>query len=92
MRVKVKLWGVFQELSGGKSEFILEVPKRATVGSLVNQLIRLYGKQFERELFQLGTRKVKPYVKLLLNGHGTALSAKLKEDDVVAIFPPVGGG
>lgn len=91
MRVKVRLWGVFQELSG-KSEFILDMPQRATVGGVIDQLIRLYGERFKEELLQPGARRVKPYVKLLLNGHGATLGSKLREGDVVAIFPPVGGG
>lgn len=91
MRVKVKPWGVFQELIGER-ELEINLPERFKVGDLLEDLTKRYGPKFEGELFQPGTRKVKAYIKVLLNGHGAELKAKLSEGDVVAIFPPVGGG
>jgi len=92
MKVKVRLWGIFQELAGGGRELSVDMPERATVGNLIGQLISRHGKRFEEGLFEPGTKEVKPYIKLLLNGNGTTLKAKLRDGDVVAIFPPVGGG
>ena len=89
--MKVRLWGVFQELMGGR-EFEVNIPERAKLGDLLEELVRRYGSKFEGELFQPGKREVKPYIKVLLNGHGAELMARLSEGDVVAIFPPVGGG
>jgi molybdopterin synthase sulfur carrier subunit len=91
MKVKVRLWGIFQEIVGER-ELTIDTRTGATIGDLFNQLISSYGTKFGEELFQPGTRKIRPYVKVLLNGHGANPSAKLREGDVVAIFPPVGGG
>ncbi len=82
---------MFQELMGER-ELEVDVPERAKVGDLLEELTKRYGSKFEGELFQPGTRKVKAYIKVLLNGHGAELEARLSDGDVVAIFPPVGGG
>lgn len=73
-------------------ELEVDIPERAKVGDLLEELTKRYGPKFEGELFQAGTREVKPYIKVLLNGHGAEPKARLSEGDVVAIFPPVGGG
>ena len=91
MRVKVRPWGLFQELMGER-ELEVDIPERAKVGDLLEELTKRYGPKFEGELFQAGKREVKAYIKVLLNGHGAELKARLSEGDVVAIFPPVGGG
>jgi len=91
MKVKVRPWGVFQELMGER-ELEVNILERAKLGDLLEELSKRYGPRFEGELFQPGKREVKPYIKVLLNGHGAELRARLSEGDVVAIFPPVGGG
>lgn len=89
--MKVRSWGVFQELMGER-ELEVNIPSRAKLGDLLEELTKRYGPKFEGELFQQGKREVKPYIKVLLNGHGAELKARLSDGDVVAIFPPVGGG
>ena len=89
--MKVRPWGVFQELMGER-ELEVDIPERAKVGDLLEELTKRYGPKFEEELFQAGKREVKAYIKILLNGHGAELKARMSEGDVVAIFPPVGGG
>ena len=91
MQVKLRLWGIFQELAGER-EVGVEFPPGSTIGDLLELLIKRHGKQFKKEFFKPGSREVRPYVKLLLNGKATKPKAKLSEGDVVAIFPPVGGG
>jgi len=89
--VKIKPWGVFQELMGER-ELEVDIPERSKLRDLLEELAKRYGPRFEGELFQPGKREVKPYIKVLLNGHGAELKAMLNEGDIVAIFPPVGGG
>lgn len=89
--MKVRSWGVFQELMGER-ELEVNIPGRAKLGDLLEELTKRYGPKFKGELFQPGKWEVKPYIKVLLNGHGAELKARLSEGDVVAIFPPVGGG
>jgi len=91
MNVKIRPWGVFQEIVGER-ELSMDVPENFTVIDLLDRLANNYGKKFGDELFQPSSKSIKPYVKILHNGHGAKLDSKLRDGDVVAIFPPVGGG
>ncbi len=91
MRIKVKPWGIFQEIIGGR-ELEVNLPERAKLRDLLDELIERFGEKLANELFQPGRREVKPYIKILLNGHGAELGAELRDGDSVALFPPVGGG
>lgn len=91
MKVKIKPWGIFQEIVGER-ELIIDMPARATIGDLLSELTKRYGARFKDELFLPGKREIRPYIKILLNGHGVDRGAKLNDGDSVAIFPPVGGG
>ena len=91
MKVKIRPWGVFQEIVGER-ELSVDVPNNTTVGALLDHLASRYGQKFKSELFQPDSKNIRPYIKILHNGHGAKLNSKLREGDVVAIFPPVGGG
>jgi molybdopterin synthase sulfur carrier subunit len=91
MKVKVKPWGIFQEIVGER-ELEVNLPEGAKLGDLLDELIKRFGQRLADELFQPGGREVKPYIKILLNGHGAELRTELQDGDSVALFPPVGGG
>ncbi len=91
MKVKLRPWGVFQEIIGER-ELSMDVPENSTIRSLLDHLANKHSQKFRDELFQPGGRTIKPYIKILLNGHGAEVGSRLREGDVVAIFPPVGGG
>ena len=69
------------------------VPREATVGDLLRDLGRRYGREFERWVLENGKLK---YALVLVNGqdvreqHG--LDTPLTPDDTVVFIPPVGGG
>jgi len=91
MQVRVKTWGTIQEIVGER-EFGLELPSGAKVGNLLDRLVSEHNDKLREELYKPGTKQVRPYVKILVNGHGARPGNKLKDGDTVAIFPPVGGG
>jgi len=91
MKVKLRLWGVFQDIVGER-ELSLELPEGARIRDLLEGLVKRHGKRFGDELFEPGGEEIRPFVKILLNGHGTTPSARLHDGDTIAIFPPVGGG
>ncbi len=91
MNVKIRPWGVFQEIIG-KRELSMEVPENFTISNLLDRLTGSYSKRLGDELFQPNSKNIKPYIKILHNGHGAKLGSKLRDGDIVAIFPPVGGG
>ncbi|WXG39860.1 MAG: ubiquitin-like small modifier protein 1 [Candidatus Freyarchaeum deiterrae] len=61
---------------------------------LLNKLVEIYGDPFREAIFDDG--KIRKFIKILHNGRDIdfeqGLETKLESEDVVAIFPPVGGG
>jgi len=92
--VKVKFFTTLREIVGKKEEQI-EFSCSVTVETLLRQLSKTYGKEFEDYVYdELGN--VRGHLQFLINGNSvTALQGfktKLKEGDQLAILPPVGGG
>jgi len=94
IRVKVKFFTTLREIVGKKEEQI-ELSRSVTIETLLRQLAKTYGKEFEDYIYdELGN--VRGHLQFLVNGNSiTSLQGfktKLKEGDHVAILPPVGGG
>ena len=91
MKVKVKFFATFRELFGGEKEIELES------GSNIQELLNLLcdSRQRRQKLFDR-SGKLRPYIKILKNGRSIqflgGIHTELADGDVVAIFPPVGGG
>ncbi len=84
--IKVKLFANFREFTKTK-ELKME---GETVGAVLLTLCRKYP-GFEDMLFKDGN--LRPYVHVFLNGRNvTGLDIPLKQNDEIAIFPPVSGG
>ncbi len=93
-KVTVKFFTTLREITGKKEEQ-LEFSRPVTVKSLVGQLSKRYGKEFDDYVYdELGD--VRGHLQLLVNGRSVTvlqgLRTKLKDGDQVAILPPVGGG
>ncbi len=86
-RVKVKLFANFREAAGVKE---IEI-QSSNVGKLLDSLVEKYPKL--KDLFY-EEGKLRDYVNIMVNGRNIRGDTryKLKEGDVVAIFPPVSGG
>ncbi len=87
MKIKVRLFANFREVTG-KKDFALEA-NGDTVMDAVSSLIASYP---GLRPLMLHDGALKPYVNVLVNGKTAAQSDKIKEDDELAIFPPVSGG
>jgi molybdopterin synthase sulfur carrier subunit len=94
VKVKIKTMGPFIEELGFKEKEI-EVQGN-TIKDLIDRLKSLYGKSFIEKIVDESKNELKPFIKVLVNGIGidtlSMLNTKLKDGDIVAIFPPVGGG
>lgn len=94
LKVEVRLFANLRELA--KTKAVVEDIKIGTsVGDVLQKICERFGAKFREQILD---RHGQPNenVKILLNGrnivflHDTA--TKLKDGDVIAFFPPVGGG
>jgi molybdopterin synthase sulfur carrier subunit len=95
INIKVRIFAAFRDILGIK-ETDLQFPSNITVRSLVQTLSNKYSQgKLERQVFD-ESGKVQKYVKILVNGRDVDFldgpSTQLKDGDILAMFPPVGGG
>lgn len=73
----------------------VEVEEAGNIELLLNKLVEMYGDQFRNAIFD-DDGKLRKFFKILHNGRDIdfeqGLKTKLEREDVVAIFPPAGGG
>ncbi len=97
MRISVRFFTSLRELVQNKEEAI-EFPdtEKVTLDKVLSFLSREHGKAFVEYLYDEKTRAPKKFLQFLINGTSSSnlcgLETELKEGDVVAILPPVGGG
>lgn len=97
MKISVRFFTVLREITG-KREDILELPdeNKVTIEMVINELIKRYGDKFREYLYDDKTGNVKDFLQFLVNGRSAStlygLKTTLKDGDILAIIPPVGGG
>ncbi len=97
MQVKVRFFTSLREIVG-KREITQSFPERekVTVYSVLMVLAEKYGKPFQDYVYVSGTAEPKGFLQFLVNGNSTSildgLKTELRNGDVLAILPPVGGG
>lgn len=90
----MRFFAALREIAG-KKEQALEFPKGidVTIEKVLKRLTELYGRDFAEYVYDVQTGEVRSYLQLLVNEKSAmTLKAKLKDGDVLAIIPPVGGG
>ena len=94
MNVEVKFFTSLREITGKKVDKV-QLQTAITVEALLILLSGRYGTEF-REYVYNKEGKVQGFLSILVNGKNInalqGFSTELKEGDVVAILPPVGGG
>ena len=81
-----------------KREDALTFPldKQVTVDFVLKTLSQKYGKPFTDYVYDGKTGNPKGFLQFLVNGNSTSalkgLETELRDGDVLAILPPVGGG
>lgn len=89
----MKFFANFREAVGQER---VEVAAVGDVAALLDELVRRFGEKITEQLYGPSSKKLRETVNVLVNGHGinllSGLDTKLKDGDVVAIFPPVSGG
>ncbi len=92
--MKVHFHATLREVVGGKT-FDVPLAENTSVGSLVNRLIERWP-PLRHELLEEDGRLARR-VHVIVNGRDApylqeGLETRLRADDVVDVFPPVGGG
>ena len=97
MQVSVRFFTSLREIVDKKEE-ILEFPEgeKVTVDTVLKTLRQRYGKRFVEYIYDRETGEVRGFLQFLVNGKSAStlngLQTELKDGDVLAILPPVGGG
>jgi molybdopterin synthase sulfur carrier subunit len=95
--VSVRFFTSLREITN-KREETLNFPEnqKVTVDKVLKTLAKQYGKAFIDYVYDGKTGQVKGFLQFLVNGTSTStldwLETELKDGDVLAILPPVGGG
>ena len=94
MKIEVKFFTSLREITGKKIDTI-QTQNTITVDELVTLLSNKYGKEFRKYIYNK-KGEIQGFLSFLVNGKNINImqgyDTKLKQDDVVAILPPVGGG
>jgi MoaD family protein len=94
MRVEVKYYAMIREATGRRVE-TLEVPAGSSVDDLLDLLVVMYKEGLSSFIYD-EEKRVRDYLSFMLNGFNVyslkGLSTSLRDGDVFAILPPVGGG
>jgi len=91
-KVTVQFYTTLRDLTNEKQTEVVG----DTVAGVVEKLVERYGSEFHETLFDKETGRIKPFYNILVNGVRInlreGLNKEVKDGDVIAIFPPVGGG
>ncbi|HLC00409.1 MAG TPA: MoaD family protein [Candidatus Bathyarchaeia archaeon] len=97
MRVSVRFFTSLREITGKKEETLeFSDDVKVTLDKILGTLSSQYGKGFVDYVYDAKTHEVKGFLQFLINGKSAStikgLQTELKDGDVLAIIPPVGGG
>jgi molybdopterin synthase sulfur carrier subunit len=92
MRVHVRAFATFREVMD--SQFDMDLPKGATIRSLLAELTGRYPDL--NELIFAAPETLRDFVNILKNSRNVhfleGLDTPLDDGDIIALFPPVAGG
>jgi len=96
MEIKIRFFTVLRDLVGAREEMMTLETEKATVALVLKKLSEEHGQPFIDYVFDNKTGFPKGFLQFLINGTSVStlngLETELKESDVLAILPPVGGG
>ncbi len=95
MIIKIRFFTVLRELTDKREEPLNFSQEHVTITQVLQTLSKKYGKPFDEYVFD-ADGQVKGFLQFLINGASAAtlqgLETALRDGDVLAILPTVGGG
>ena len=97
MRVSVRFFTSLREITN-KREEALNFPEseKVTVDKVLRTLAKRHGRDFLEYVYDAKTGDAKGFLQFLVNGKSAStldgFQTEMKDGDVLAILPPVGGG
>jgi molybdopterin synthase sulfur carrier subunit len=97
LKVSVRFFTSLREITKRKEETLeFSDNEKATLDKVLAKLSQRYGKDFIDYVFDANTHEVRGFLQFLVNGTSAStlkgLQTELRDGDVLAILPPVGGG
>jgi MoaD family protein len=96
VELKVRFFTNLREIVDKREETLTFSEGEVTVNLVLKTLSKKYGKPFTDYVYDGETGQPKGFLQFLVNGTSTQtlsdLETVLKDGDVLAILPPVGGG
>ena len=97
MEVKVRFFTNLREIVNKREQTLTFTEgEKVTVDLVLKTLSQKYGNPFIEYVYNGKTGQPKNFLQFLVNGNSTStingLGTELKDGDVLAILPPVGGG
>ncbi len=97
MEVKVRFFTNLREIVGQREETLpFANGEKVTVDLVLKLLSKKYGAPFTGYVYDAKTGEPKNFLQFLINGTSAStlngLETELKNGDVLAVLPPVGGG
>jgi molybdopterin synthase sulfur carrier subunit len=97
LQVSVRFFTSLREIVNKKEETLkFQEGARVTVDRVLKTLRQRYDKRFVEYVYDSKTGEVAGFLQFLVNGKSAStlngLKTELKDGDVLAILPPVGGG
>jgi len=95
LKIKVRYFTTLQELARTREEE-LEVEEGVNLAKLIEKISSKYGQEASNYLYDKTTGKIDPTLRFLVDGVDfrrlQGFETRLKEGDIIAIVPAIGGG
>lgn len=95
MEIKVRFFTTLREIANKREETLhFANNETATITAILKKLSQKYGQSFIDYVYNPETGEPRSFLQFLVNGTSApdGLETELKDGDVLAILPPVGGG